>query len=224
MARIVSYTAGVPAASQALSATSDVSGRHEGWRVDERGAIWSFWVAGDVEEFVTALPADPSVASHEALAERNGERLFEVRLPHGRGAFESIDGVDIMSARFDRNGSTGRVWCESDGALSAFRDAVTETCGWFEVSGVYELATDDSGRTVHVDANGDTSAIVAAILETVADAENVSVNSLPPLYDCIDPDLVASMIRPDGNPRDHVSFEYADRRIVVRADGTITVS
>ncbi|SEQ75330.1 HalOD1 output domain-containing protein [Natrinema salaciae] len=54
---------------------------------------------------------------------------------------------------------------------------------------------------------------IAAVLERVAALEGRSPTALPPLYDTVDPEALASLLESDGDVT--VCFEYDGYRIVI---------
>lgn len=224
MSRIVEYETGLPAAADALHATG-ATGRHDRLYADDDGPVWAFWLSGDGDEFAGALPADSSVESFERVAARADEHLFQVRLAADCGGYDPPDDVELVSARFDADGLTGRAWCASGAAVDDLRVAATDAFGRFDVTAVYECERGDAGETAHVDASdGGPDALLAAVTDAVADAEGVETDDLSPMYDALDPDLVTAVLRADGGHRNAVSFRYHGHRVVVRGDGTVTVT
>ncbi|MXV63899.1 hypothetical protein GS429_17900 [Natronorubrum sp. JWXQ-INN-674] len=69
------------------------------------------------------------------------------------------------------------------------------------------------------------SSLVTAIVEAVADREDVAPTELqPPLYDVIDPDALTALFTAAGS-RDsrRVSFTYCGHAVVVDGDGCVFV-
>lgn len=61
---------------------------------------------------------------------------------------------------------------------------------------------------------------VTCVVEAVADAVGTAPNELPPLYRAVDPDALEAVLDAPGAC---VRFEYADRIVEVRSDGTVSV-
>jgi len=72
----------------------------------------------------------------------------------------------------------------------------------------------------------DASSLTVQIVDAVADAAGVDPLDLPPLYDTVDPDLLADYVdrcRRLGGPSDRVAFDYADHRVEVTTGGAVEV-
>ena len=64
--------------------------------------------------------------------------------------------------------------------------------------------------------------VAVSVVEAVADAtESDPLTMDPPLYDAVDPDALARVVRSDA--RTCVAFEYDGHSVVVDGDGTVTV-
>jgi len=61
------------------------------------------------------------------------------------------------------------------------------------------------------------SSVTVAVLRAVASAENVDPNTLDPLGDVVDPEALKRLLD-DTNSAAHVTFSYADHRVVVTGD------
>lgn len=65
--------------------------------------------------------------------------------------------------------------------------------------------------------------LLRAVIETVADAEDVDPMELPPLYDAIDPDALKTLLC-SASEDVTVEFTYVEYRVVLRYDdGCLTV-
>lgn len=65
-----------------------------------------------------------------------------------------------------------------------------------------------------------------AIVETVAELENVDPDALSPLYESVDPDALAQLVEHAGDDSDgplSLCFTYHGWNVFVRGDGTIIV-
>lgn len=85
------------------------------------------------------------------------------------------------------------------------------------------MSTDDvRGRS----ASGDGS-LASTIAIAVAETKGVPPESLPPLYDTVDPDALERLFAPcnDGTPRarGRTAFPMAGCEVTVRGDGTVSV-
>ncbi|MFW5934842.1 MAG: HalOD1 output domain-containing protein [Halolamina sp.] len=58
-------------------------------------------------------------------------------------------------------------------------------------------------------------------VQAVATTTKTDPTDLPPLYDAIDPDALVGIV--DGMTRGEVVFTYADCRVTVTGEGSITV-
>ncbi|SMO53757.1 HalOD1 output domain-containing protein [Halorubrum cibi] len=65
--------------------------------------------------------------------------------------------------------------------------------------------------------------ICVTVSETVSDALDEPVDALPPLFDAIDTDGLASMVTNDRSHDVTVTFSYAGMRVLVRSDSTVYV-
>lgn len=69
--------------------------------------------------------------------------------------------------------------------------------------------------------------LIERILQTVAAYENVPTTELPPLFDAVDPDALATLFAsPAGGPArtsGSVTFPYAGYQLTVTADESIDV-
>lgn len=69
--------------------------------------------------------------------------------------------------------------------------------------------------------------ITHAVVETVAEAENVDPLDLDPLYGVIDPDALEELFTATaGSPRSSgkITFEYHGHTVVVSNDGSVTLA
>jgi hypothetical protein len=59
------------------------------------------------------------------------------------------------------------------------------------------------------------------VVEAVAEASECDVLELPPLYESIDPDALGALV--DAMANGDISFTYANHRVTVDSDGTVSV-
>ena len=59
------------------------------------------------------------------------------------------------------------------------------------------------------------------VVEAVAAASECDVVELPPLYESIDPDALDALV--DSMANGYISFTYADHRVTVDSDETVSV-
>ncbi|GAA0254788.1 HalOD1 output domain-containing protein [Haladaptatus pallidirubidus] len=80
----------------------------------------------------------------------------------------------------------------------------------------HKLSSEDSPRSL-------TNHVLTAIIE----AEDLSLDSLDPLYDVIDPDALDTLFAPraDGSPRPfgRISFHYAGYQVTVSSEGSVAL-
>ena len=63
--------------------------------------------------------------------------------------------------------------------------------------------------------------VTTRVAEAVADAADADPMELTPLYQTVDPDALEAVLESADDVR--VRFEYADRVVEVRGDGSVTV-
>ena len=64
----------------------------------------------------------------------------------------------------------------------------------------------------------------AAVLDAVADREDVSATELPLLYDAVDPDALDALVGSDDSDRDiRVTFSYHGYEVTVTGDGAVSL-
>lgn len=68
--------------------------------------------------------------------------------------------------------------------------------------------------------------VLRRVVEGVADATDAEPTALPPLYETIDPDILARLTEgasPENGPV-YLRFTYCDSTVVVDSDGAVTVT
>lgn len=65
--------------------------------------------------------------------------------------------------------------------------------------------------------------VVQRVIQCVAIARDVAPDDLPPLYEVIDPDALASLYTDGDAGTRHVRFEFAETEVLVTDQGTIRV-
>lgn len=92
-----------------------------------------------------------------------------------------------------------------------------------------ETALDPEGGTEPVTRasyDWEVTSPAAAVVETVGKAFNAAHTTFEPLYDTVDPDALNALVMSSdapGNPNATVSFEYADRLVIVHSSGDVDV-
>ncbi len=82
--------------------------------------------------------------------------------------------------------------------------------------------SNDCGTDVVIDATASSDDEFGTIvLTTIADELGTDPESLPPLRDSIDPDILNGFRDADGDSAKALSFEYLDYEVVVTDDGVI---
>jgi hypothetical protein len=68
----------------------------------------------------------------------------------------------------------------------------------------------------------DPAQIIPALIEAVADRENVDLTALPPLYDVVQPSVLEHLSQ-SRSDEVTVTFQYWGYQVTVRSDGTIFI-
>lgn len=87
-------------------------------------------------------------------------------------------------------------------------------------------STGESAVRTHCGPDRPTSLAVVEAVERATGRSAVpdgSGDSLPPLYEAVDPDALDDLFRPDGRFDGSLSFTYCGHSVTVEHDGTITV-
>lgn len=76
--------------------------------------------------------------------------------------------------------------------------------------------------------DGERRSLADAVVEAVAASLERDPETLPPLYEAVDPDALDALFGPSGpatrsGARGRVRFAYAERRVTVASDGAVAV-